>query len=40
MKQDYINWDFAIKAKIKSLEKNEIFEITFLSSKKTVIDSK
>ena len=40
MKQDYINWDFAMKAEIKSLEENEIFEITFLSSEKTAIDSR
>ena len=29
-----------IKAEIKSLEENETFEITFLSSEKTAIDSK
>ena len=40
MKQDYINWDSAVKAEIKSLKKNEIFEITFLSSEKTAINSR
>ena len=40
MKQDYVNWNFVMKAKIKSLEKNEIFEITFLFLKKTAIDSR
>ena len=40
MKQNYINWNFAIKTEIKSLEKNETFKITFLLSEKTAIDSR
>ena len=40
MKQDYINWNSVIKTEIKSLEENETFEITFLSSEKTAIDSR
>ena len=40
MKQDYINWNSVIKTEIKSLKKNETFEIIFLSSRKTVIDSR
>ena len=40
MKQDYINWNSVIKAEIKLLEENETFEITFLSSEKTAINSR
>ena len=30
MKQDYINWDSVIKAKIKSLEENKIYFLEYL----------
>ena len=40
MKQNYTNWNAAIKAEINSLMRNKTFEITFLSLKKIAISCK
>ena len=40
MRQDYINWDSAVKAEIQLLIKNGVFEITFLPPEKTAIGNR
>ena len=40
MRQDYTNWDPAVKAEIRSLIKNEVFELIFLPPGKTTIGSR